>query len=421
MSPSSSSKLAGSAAGASSYATWIVYGAVAIYAAAFQAQLPVQPFLIKTLSDDAVTAFTSLRTFIAVLQLFGSLLSGWLIDRMGARKVLLLSIGASTLSYAITARATTLPLLYIAQIPTLFQHAVLAARAYMTTIVPVGAARATVIGRITFAYAVGMVVGPTAGGFLAAYHVTYSAIVAAVGSAASFIIIWAYLPEASWMMIEGEGGATVADDELPNKPKISFESGGGYAALLAIPGVIPALAVKSMFYSSLAIFTSAFQLLSVEHFRLSASTLGTILSVFGATSIVGSTIVVPYVRSRMAPTPACIIAAAIFSVSLFSFSAVSTTLEIYILTVPQAISSVLFTTINSGEMSGLVPRSLQGSLHAADMALSSGLRIVSPLLSALLISHAGVFSIGISSGSLMFFVAVLLTAGVGTAEAVKTG
>ena len=415
-------------------ATFIIYGAVAVYAAAFQAQLPVQPYLIQSMSNDAVTVFTGLRTFIAVLQLFGSLLSGWLIDKMGARKVLLLSLGASALSYAITAKATTLTLVFIAQAPTLFQHAVLAARSYLTVVVPPGAQRAIVLGRITFAYAIGMVVGPSAGGFLAAFDVTYSALFAAAGSLASLVLVYLYLPEATlidigWPM-EADGVTKRANEDEPTMmmTKVSVSNnnstssggggggGGGYSALLAIPGVLPALCVKTIFYSSLAIFTSAFQLLALDRFKLDAATVGTILSVFGAFSIVGSTLVVPFVRSRMAPTQACIIAASIFSMTLFFFSAVTTTEHIFLLTIPQAISSVLFTTINSGEMSGLVPQNLQGSLHAADMALSSGLRIVSPVLSAFLIFYAGFYSIGITTGTLMLLVAVLFSMGIGTTD-----
>jgi predicted MFS family arabinose efflux permease len=399
-------------------ATFIIYGAVAVYAAAFQAQLPVQPFLIQSMSNDAVTVFTGFRTFIAILQLFGSLLSGWLIDKMGARKVLLLSLGASALSYVITAKATTLTLVFIAQAPTLFQHAVLAARSYLTVLVPPGPQRAIVLGRITFAYAIGMVIGPSAGGFLAAFDVTYSALFAAAGSLASLVLVYLYLPEATLIDIgpmEADGVTKRANEDGVTNTTTS-SGGGGYTALLAIPGVLPALCVKTIFYSSLAIFTSAFQLLALDRFKLDAATVGTILSVFGAFSIVGSVFVVPYVRPRMAPTQACIIAASIFSLTLFFFSAVTTTEHIFILTVPQAISSVLFTTINSGEMSGLVPQNLQGSLHAADMASSSCLRIVSPVLSAFLIFYAGFYSIGITTGILMFLVAALFSFGIGTTD-----
>lgn len=387
-------------------ATSVVYASVVIYAACFQAQLPVQPYLVQGLSDDAVSAFTSLRTFIAILQLIGSLLSGYLIDRMGARRVLLLSLVSSSLSYAITAKASTLPLLFVAQAPTLFQHGVLAARAYMTTIVPAGAARATVIGRINICYGIGMIAGPYLGGLLAAYDITYSALFAAIGSMASVVLVLLYLPD---------NAVDICDASPPHSKSVDT-SAVGYGALLSIPRIIPALAVKSILYAALAIFTSAVQLLSLERFALDAAAMGQVLSFFGFFSILASSLV-PVVRARMAPTTALILSSSIFAISLLAFSSASKPEHIFLLTVPQAISSTLFTIINSGELSGLCPSTIQGSLHAADMALSSGLRIISPIASALLIRHLGFASIGYATGSLALLVAALLAGGIGTADA----
>lgn len=385
-----------------SAAASVVYASIAIYAACFQAQLPVQPFLVERMSGDAVAAFTGLRTFIAILQLMGSILSGYLIDRMGARKVLLLSLISSSLSYAIIAKASTLTLLFIAQAPTLFQHAVLAARAYMTTVVPAGAARATVLGRINICYGIGMVAGPTLGGLLAGIDITYSALFAAGCSLASVVLVWLYLPEAAVEIHD-------TNESTPHSKSV------GYGALLSIPRLIPALAVKSIFYAALAIFTSAVQLLSLERFALDATAMGQVLSIFGFFSIVTSSLI-PFVRERLSATPALILSSAIFAISLFAFSFASTPEHIFMLTVPQAISSTLFTIIYSGELSGLGPSNIQGSLHAADMALSSGFRIVSPLFSALLIRHVGFASIGYATGSLTLLVAALLAGGIGTAD-----
>lgn len=393
-----------------SRALLVLYAAIVVYAATFQAQLPVQPFLVKSLSTSAVESFTSLRTFIAVLQLLGSLLSGWLIDRVGARNVLLLALGASALSYAITARATTLALLFAAQVPTVFQHAVLAARAYATTVVPAGDARALVLGRITFAYGVGMLVGPSAGGVLASIDLTLAAAASAVGALAAAVFVWALLPEAEASggggALKEHGGGGAAGDA------------GGYARLLGVAGVAPALAVKAIFVLALAVFQGAFSLLAFDRFALDAAGMGAILAWVGALSAVGSTVVVPLVAARgWGATRACVGAAAALAASLAAFAAATTQTHLFLLCVPQTLAAVVFQTLNAAALSALVPAALQGALHAADMAISSGLRIAAPAAAAALITRIGYWSVGVFTGAAAAAVALLLGAGVGTAEA----
>jgi predicted MFS family arabinose efflux permease len=112
----------------------LIYVNVALYALCFQMQQPAQLALVKSLveGDDAKQQFAWVKSVNGVAQLGGSLLSGVLIDRMGCNGVMLLSLFASVLSYGLVATATNVSHLYLAQLPTVFQHAVLAARAYVS-------------------------------------------------------------------------------------------------------------------------------------------------------------------------------------------------------------------------------------------------------------------------------------------------
>ncbi len=53
-------------------------------------------------------------------------------DRYGGRLLLVLSFASSAACYGLTASASSLPHLYLSRLPTVLQHAVLAARAIVT-------------------------------------------------------------------------------------------------------------------------------------------------------------------------------------------------------------------------------------------------------------------------------------------------
>jgi hypothetical protein len=176
------------------------------------------------------------------------------------------------------------------------------------------------------------------------------------------------------------------------------------------------MVVKTIFAAALAIFQSAFSLVAADNFGLDAAGTGQLLSFVGGLSILGSTVLVPLAGS-LPPTRACILSGAVLAASLGAFSVTSSATQLFLLCVPQALAGVVFSTINGAQLSTLVAPSLQGSLHAADMAIGSAVRIASPAVSAWLLSAVGFWSIGASSGSLMAVVTLCFMSGFGTAEA----
>eukprot|EP01051_Picozoa_sp_SAG22_P015053 SAG22_NODE_1915_length_3318_cov_6.926996_4_plen_187_part_00 len=128
------------------------------------------------------------------MQLAGGLVSGVLSDRFGAKSLLLLSFASSAACYILQAKATDINMLYLSQVrapfhmdtvflfcaptvfpskavpfravpqvPTLFQHAFMAATAFITAKTP-PAERAHMLGFNGVAYGVGMLFGPAIGG-----------------------------------------------------------------------------------------------------------------------------------------------------------------------------------------------------------------------------------------------------------------
>ena len=86
---------------------------IVMYAFAYQLQRPVEPFLIKSLSEgaDAKTVaktYGRLQSFFQAAQTIGSPIVGALLDKIGARYCSVIVFLASALSYAILASSTTL-------------------------------------------------------------------------------------------------------------------------------------------------------------------------------------------------------------------------------------------------------------------------------------------------------------------------
>ena len=304
------------AAHATTGSTALIYFTVALYAGAFMSQQPTKVFWVARVTEssgDAAAAYATYASFLAVLQLIGSLYSGALVDRAGAKLVLLLSLGASALVYALTAYASSLTGLFLAGIPSVLQHAVLASRSYLTATLP-NEQHATVIGRLGVSYGVGMLVGPYLGGLLAAHSLPAAALAAALLSLATGAMVLALLPEAKAVGVgaavaaaaaaaEGAGGAASApaqqQQQQQQPPAPRAPPPATYQALLAVPGLRSALLLKGLFFAASNLFQTVVALLAVQRFRLDPSGMGIVLSIVGASSAAANLLAPPL----LAPLP----------------------------------------------------------------------------------------------------------------------
>ncbi|RQM22372.1 hypothetical protein B5M09_013514 [Aphanomyces astaci] len=132
----------------------LIHGNILIYAFAFWLTQPVLPFLLQELSADKLL-FSRFQTFCSFLQLLGGPLAGRICDTFGFSITLGASQAAASLSYALLAASTSVPTLYLSQLPTMFMHAMHAAQSAMTILAPDNM-RATAMGRLSLSYGVGL-------------------------------------------------------------------------------------------------------------------------------------------------------------------------------------------------------------------------------------------------------------------------
>ncbi len=410
-------------AGSLSRSLLVIYGCTVLYAAAFMSQQPVQQFHVTLLGGDSSSSFLFLRSFFSFSQFVGSLIFGSLVDRYGARSALMLSFAAGTLSYLLTASASSLAMLFVAQVPTVFLHAMLAARAFITANVP-EEGRAVALGRLIVAYGLGMVVGPAIGGYLAAASLTLAALGAALLSALSFACVAWLLPPSpppppaappGAPPPAGEAGASSSSDGGGGGADPAGEPGGGgsYRALLALPGVPAALLVKLLFFASTQMFQAALLVVAERRFQMDSAALGEVLSFVGAASVLASLLLVPAVSAL--PFSAVLAwSSAGTGASLFLFSFATTRAEVFAWVLPQAALGSLFSTVHNAAISKFAPPRMQGALNAADMALRAACSVLAPPLVAWLLRAAPPMVAGATAPAcLMLAAAGLLWAGVG--------
>ena len=137
---------------------------ITLYALTYWITRPVQPFLFKNLGADAVI-FGYLQTTFSVVQLAGSPIIGRLCDTQGSKLALQMCQIATGLSYILLGTAYNIPLLFLAQLPTVLMQSMHCAQAFVSEFSS-EESRSNALGRLSLSYGVGMAAGPLLGGYL---------------------------------------------------------------------------------------------------------------------------------------------------------------------------------------------------------------------------------------------------------------
>ena len=178
----------------------LVYINVMLYATCYQIQRPLEPYMVAKIGliGDSSAEYANLQSFFQLMQTFGALIAGWFLDRFGAKWGFIISFIASALSYMLLSQATTLELLYLSKVPTIFQQGFLCAQLAASQGTKDGAERVQALGRLTMSYTIGSVLGPAIGGWLGSSGDYYfGAKLAAGGSLASVLLTVLFMPSSS--------------------------------------------------------------------------------------------------------------------------------------------------------------------------------------------------------------------------------
>jgi len=172
----------------------VVFATILIDFVGFSVLIPVLPLFADRLGASSLQVGWIVALY-GLAQLLFLPVWGWVSDRVGRRPVILVSLLGTAVSFAVLATAQSIPVVYLARALTgLFAGSIGAAQAVVTDLTP-PTQRTSGMGLIGAAFGASLVVGPAAGGALAALHeqAPFYAIVVVAG--ANFLLAWLALPE----------------------------------------------------------------------------------------------------------------------------------------------------------------------------------------------------------------------------------
>ncbi|XP_068800951.1 solute carrier family 22 member 18 isoform X2 [Struthio camelus] len=237
-------------------------------------QLGVIPYLAKSLGLDSV-GFGYLQTTFGVLQLVGGPIFGRFADRFGSRAALTLSCASGSAFFLLISISTSIPLLFLSRLPSVFMHGLPGAQKVITDLTT-PSERAGALGKLGLCFGIGIIVGSALGGTLSTkFGIFVPIYVGLVGSLITTMIVMVWIP--SQAKPESE------DPVMDHRPS---QSGSVFSLreilrLMKFPGVMEVFMVKVFAVFPIGLFLIMFSIISMDFFGLEAVQSGYLMSYFG--------------------------------------------------------------------------------------------------------------------------------------------
>lgn len=405
----------------SQYVLWLVYINVALYALCFQIQRPLEPFLVEKLlkTGDGAQEYAKLQSFFSLIQTFGSVISGRLLDRFGAKGGFLVNFAACALSYGLLSRATTLPILYASKIPTVFQAGFLCAQLTASQVTQDGPDRVRALGLLTTSYTVGAIMGPSIGGFLGASGDYYlGARMAVVGSLLSFVTIL-FMPNKFIInsVTSSESTAEIPSDQkdpstsTKESPPVSAEALPSYYSVIRVVWLL--LTTKVVTSVANAMVITAFPIVLKNQYGQNEQGLGLAMSISSACNAVVSGLFLEPIVKRMGEDLIQVISSCLTIMMIFSLLQGIVTIDIITAYSPggglyqyigiglllSVFQFILATTITS-ESTTRVGSKAKGTLLGLEHSLFAAARIIAPQMGIGLLEWGGISTVCIASAAI---------------------
>lgn len=378
----------------------VVYGNVMMYAICYMAQVPVLPYLLKHLGAANNTSYGVLQTVFNAVQFVGGLISGPLMDRYGGRALMVVSFAASIVCYGLTATATNVWMLYISRLPTVLQHAILAARTIVTEMSS-DEERARMLGYVGVAYGLGFTIGPAAGGLMSSVSLRFAAWAATIGSALSLAMVLLAIPA------DAPAVAKKGDGKGPKRESF-LAMAGQFRKVASQPGVAHMLAAKLLVGLAFAVFQTMFPVLLQQQYGLDSRGNGLVLSYLGVLFVAVQALLIGPVTRKVDEATAEYFCCCGLFVSFLALSGASRLWHLLALLIPLSAAGQLNSTLNTARLTKAVNPSQRGTVLALDMSLFSGVRMISPALGSWAVGRFGYSAVGAISSLLVGLLLLLV-------------
>lgn len=360
-----------------------------LYSTCFWIQTGTLPYLSKKLGVNAVW-YGYLQTTFAVVQLAGGPLYGRFGDLFGSRAAMTLAFVSAALSYLLLSVSTSVPLLFLSRLPSLFMHAMQGGQMIVTDLGESGK-RADALGKLGLSYGVGMVVGPAVGGLITKFQgLEFAAFVAFIGSVISICLVFMFVPkQTKKVQVEEKSGSALLDWKK-------------WLSLIMSPGALFLLTLRVATGTPIGIFQSMFQVVALETFNLPADQNGYLMAYIGIVTMIVQGVGVGILLKKVSENAIMKWASFLLVWSYLSLSYVSTIAQLCVVLAPLVIGLASQNIVISSALTRTVDEVDTGAMLGLNMATNSLIRTVSPTIGGIMLENLGFSSFGylgfISSG-----------------------
>ncbi|XP_048401087.1 solute carrier family 22 member 18 isoform X2 [Stegostoma tigrinum] len=344
-------------------------------------------YLSKRLGMDTIL-FGYLQTTFAVIQLLGGPLFGRFGDLFGGRAALSLAYLCSGFAYLLLGLSTSVPLLFLSRVPTVFMHGMQAAQMIATDLSS-ESERAGALGKLGLSYGVGMIIGSTAGGLLISnYGEPFAAYTAAAGSVLNTMVVMKYIPADTKSVILAK----------ENKPEIARSnrifSVKEILRLLSIPGAAGVLVLKAITGLPMGVFQSMFSVVAMDHFKLRAEHNGYLLAYIGVLQMVMQGLVVGWLTQRIVEKTLLLWSILLICLVGLAMALMTNIFQFCLTCIPMSLGISAFYLTTNSILTKIVPPTDTGAMLGLNMCVHSLIRSVSPAIGGFLFESYGFSSFG---------------------------
>lgn len=357
---------------ASRYALAFIFTTMLIDTIGLGIIIPVTPAIIKQLTGEGLSGAASwggwLLFVYALMQFLSAPAIGNLSDRFGRRPVLIISLVALAIDYAITGAAPTIAWLFVGRfLSGIAGAAYPTVNAYIADVSP-PEKRAANFGLTGAAFGIGFVIGPALGGIIGDHW----------GARAPFFVA------AAFALANALFGLVVLKESLPPERRRKFEFWranpiGALHALRRFPMIVALIGVTVLIQLAHDALPSTWTYYTMLRFHWTTAEVGYSLMAVGALTAVSFGVLPRLIVPRIGETRAVYVGLFFAALGYFGYAISATPWMLYAWMTVWALGGIGGPALNA-IMSRSVPANEQGELMGALASAGSITSIVAPLL-----------------------------------------
>ncbi|KAM6115467.1 solute carrier family 22 member 18 [Pterocles gutturalis] len=350
-------------------------------------QLGVLPYLAKSLGLDSV-GFGYLQTTFGVLQLVGGPIFGRFADQFGTRAALILSCASGSAFFLLLSISTSIPLLFLSRLPSVFMHGLPGAQKVITDLTT-PSQRADALGKLGLCFGIGVIIGSTLGGVLSTRLGLFVPLyVGLVGNLINTMIAMAWIP------LQPKPKSDHHEAEHSTSQSGSMFSIREILRLMKFPGVMEIFIVKVFSGLPLGLFLIMFSVISMDFFGLEAVEAGYLMSYFGVLQMVVQGLVIGRLTKYCTERTLLRLCVFVFAGVGLGMALMRTVWHYCIVAVPLIFAFSMLGTITDSILTKAVPSSDTGTMLGICASVQPLTRTVGPTIGGVLYKQFGVSSFG---------------------------